>query len=345
MDSRIFRIFLILVFQNECGSAGGQANRPGLSESRRKPDMKDALSNMKSNNFFELYQVQVSDNPVKHEYLKEVFIAAIEDGHWRDGESSPPSRRWRRWFRSVSERFKRPSARWSAAGTSREKRGWDVHYSQREALGEPWIYRVLSVDGTRFVPMTSTVLRRIQIESDALWAHWLRGDANDCEIVRLDRKIVAEDYAFISQYFADVNRFPYFMEADLDSMKGENFVQLTKKIYKVSASNVIVGSHRGASKEHRRRARYVWKGLWHPCGNNGEHLRRSRTVLCLMPSIIRKTSTAADQSHRDIPSDAHHGGHRARRQLIHASRGLARNRPMGRLSAIAGRAAGRPPMP
>ena len=87
--------------------------------------------------------------------------------------------------------------------------------------------------------MTSTVLRRIQIESDALWAHWLRGDANDCEIVRLDRKIVAEDYAFISQYFADVNRFPYFMEADLDSMKGENFVQLTKKIYKVSASNVI----------------------------------------------------------------------------------------------------------
>ncbi|WZB72178.1 hypothetical protein WJ968_11885 [Achromobacter xylosoxidans] len=87
--------------------------------------------------------------------------------------------------------------------------------------------------------MTSTVLRRIQVESDALWAHWLRGDANDCEIVRLDRKIVAEDYAFISQYFADVNRFPYFMEADLDSMKGENFVQLTKKIYKVSASNVI----------------------------------------------------------------------------------------------------------
>ena len=80
---------LILVFQNECGSAGGQANRPGLSESRRKPDMKDALSNMKSNNFFELYQVQVSDNPVKHEYLKEVFIAAIEGGYWRDGEKFP----------------------------------------------------------------------------------------------------------------------------------------------------------------------------------------------------------------------------------------------------------------
>ena len=36
-----------------------------------------------------MYQVQVSDNPVKHEYLKEVFIAAIEDGHWRDGEKFP----------------------------------------------------------------------------------------------------------------------------------------------------------------------------------------------------------------------------------------------------------------
>ena len=269
--------------------------------------------------------------------------------------------------------------------------------------------------------MTSTVLRRIQIESDALWAHWLRGDANDCEIVRLDRKIVAEDYAFISQYFADVNRFPYFMEADLDSMKGENFVQLTKKIYKVSASNVIksvrtvalpksivgeldmsgkvYGTHVEimgapppgsrfstsscscpragcvcASEFQRRRflrgrppGRLPWRrvgcaeGYWldirpRRCPRclraHGPRLRpwvsranAPRTVLCLMPSIIRKTSTAADQSHRDIPSDAHHGGHRARRQLIHASRGLARNRPMGRLSAIAGRAAGRPPMP
>ena len=135
MDSRIFRIFLILVFQNECGSAGGQANRPGLSESRRKPDMKDALSNMKSNNFFELYQVQVSDNPVKHEYLKEVFIAAIEDGHWRDGEKFPTEQEMAALVPFSLERFKRPSARWSAAGTSREKRGWDVHYSQRSAWG------------------------------------------------------------------------------------------------------------------------------------------------------------------------------------------------------------------
>ena len=275
MDSRIFRIFLILVFQNEC-SAGGRPIGLVWSESRRKPDMKDALSNMKSNNFFELYQVQVSDNPVKHEYLKEFSSPRSRTVTGAMGRSSPPSRRWRRWFRSVSERFKRPSARWSAA-VRPEKRGAGTFIIPREKrLGEPWIYRVLSVDGTRFVPMTSTVLRRIQIESDALWAHWLRGDANDCEIVRLDRKIVAEDYAFISQYFADVNRFPYFMEADLDSMKGENFVQLTKKIYKVSASNVIKSVRTVALQEHRRRARYVWKGLWHPCGNNGEHLRRSR---------------------------------------------------------------------
>ena len=201
--------------------------------------MKDALSNMKSNNFFELYQVQVSDNPVKHEYLKEVFIAAIEDGHWRDGEKFPTEQEMAALVPFSLGTIQKAVGSLVSSGYVQRKRGWDVHYSQREALGEPWIYRVLSVDGTRFVPMTSTVLRRIQIESDALWAHWLRGDANDCEIVRLDRKIVAEDYAFISQYFADVNRFPYFMEADLDSMKGENFVQLTKKIYKVSASNVI----------------------------------------------------------------------------------------------------------
>ncbi|AUT48881.1 hypothetical protein C2U31_24525 [Achromobacter sp. AONIH1] len=219
---------------------GGQANRPGLSESRRKPDMKDALSNMKSNNFFELYQVQVSDNPVKHEYLKEVFIAAIEDGYWRDGEKFPTEQEMAALVPFSLGTIQKAVGSLVSSGYVQRKRGAGTFIIPREKrLGEPWIYRVLSVDGTRFVPMTSTVLRRIQIESDALWAHWLRGDANDCEIVRLDRKIVAEDYAFISQYFADVNRFPYFMEADLDSMKGENFVQLTKNIYKVSASNVI----------------------------------------------------------------------------------------------------------
>ena len=168
-----------------------------------------------------MYQVQVSDNPVKHEYLKEVFIAAIEDGYWRDGEKFPTEQEMAALVPFSLGTIQKAVGSLVSSGYVQKKRGWDVHYSQREALGEPWIYRVLSVDGTRFVPMTSTVLRRIQVESDALWAHWLRGDANDCEIVRLDRKIVAEDYAFISQYFADVNRFPYFMEADLDSMKGE----------------------------------------------------------------------------------------------------------------------------
>lgn len=195
---------------------------------------------MKSNNFFELYQVQVSENPVKHEYLKEIFIAAIEDGYWRDGDKFPTEQEMAALVPFSLGTIQKAVGSLVSSGYVQRKRGAGTFIIPREKrLGEPWIYRVLSVDGTRFVPMTSTVLRRIQVESDALWANWLRGDANDCEIVRLDRKIVAEGYAFISQYFADVNRFPYFMEATLDSMKGENFVQLTKNVYKVSASNVM----------------------------------------------------------------------------------------------------------
>ena len=123
-----------------------------------------------------------------------------------------------------------------SSGYVQRKEGWDVHYSQK-ALGEPWIYRVLSVDGTRFVPMTSTVLRRIQIESDALWAHWLRGDANDCEIVRLDRKIVAEDCIHQS-VLCGCKQISVFHGGRPGQHERREFL-LTKKIYKVSASNVI----------------------------------------------------------------------------------------------------------
>jgi DNA-binding GntR family transcriptional regulator len=44
---------------------------------------------MTIDNFFQLYQSKVADNPLKHEYLKAVMIAAIEDGHWRDGDKLP----------------------------------------------------------------------------------------------------------------------------------------------------------------------------------------------------------------------------------------------------------------
>ncbi|WP_186451722.1 GntR family transcriptional regulator [Burkholderia stabilis] len=195
---------------------------------------------MKSDNFFELYRPQVSENPVKHEYLKEILVAAIEGGYWQDGDKFPTEQEMAEAVPFSLGTIQKAVGSLVSEGFVQRKRGAGTFIIPREKrLGEPWIYQVLSSDGMRFIPMTSTVLRRIQVESDAPWAHWLSGDAGDCVIVRLDRKIVAEEYSFISQYFTDVTRFPYFMNASLDDLRSENFVKITKNIYKASASKVV----------------------------------------------------------------------------------------------------------
>ncbi|BBU33415.1 GntR family transcriptional regulator (plasmid) [Burkholderia sp. THE68] len=195
---------------------------------------------MKNKNFFNIYQSRVVDNPVKHEYLKEVFIAAIEDGFWKDGDKLPTEQEMSQMVPFSLGTIQKAVGSLVNEGYVERKRALGTFVIPREKrLGEPWIYQVLSSDGTRFIPMTSTVIRRVQIESDDSWARWLCGAGDDRNIIRLDRKIDAEDHSFISHYFADATRFPYFAEIPLDDLESENFVRLTKTVYKVSATKIV----------------------------------------------------------------------------------------------------------
>ena len=195
---------------------------------------------MKNKNFFDIYQPRVADNPIKHEYLKEVFIAAIEDGFWTDGDKLPTEQEMSKIVPFSLGTIQKAVGSLVSDGYVERKRALGTFVIPREKrLGEPWIYQVLSSDGTRFVPMTSTVIRRVQIESDDSWARWLCEGSDDRNIIRLDRKIDAENHSFISHYFADATRFPYFVEVPLDDLDSENFVKLTKSIYKASATKIV----------------------------------------------------------------------------------------------------------
>lgn len=218
-------------------------------------------------NFFQLYQSKVAENPLKHEYLKAVMIAAIEDGHWRDGDKLPTEQVLAEITPFSLGTVQKAVGSLVNEGYVQRKRGLGTFIIPREKrLGEPWIFQILSADGDRFIPMTSSVLRRVEVESDAPWARWLCGDVDDRRIVRLDRIIAAEDYKFLSLFYIDASRFPHFNDAPFDTLVSENFVKLIKEIYQVSPSR-IMHTVRTAPL-----ARYVADALKVPHKTYGTHL-------------------------------------------------------------------------
>jgi DNA-binding GntR family transcriptional regulator len=195
---------------------------------------------MTIDNFFQLYQSKAPDNPLKHEYLKAVMIAAIEDGHWRDGDKLPTEQVLAEITPFSLGTIQKAVGSLVSEGYVQRKRGRGTFIIPREKrLGEPWIFQILSADGDRFIPMTSSVSRRVEVESDAAWARWLCGGSEDRRIVRIDRIIVAEDYTFLSSFYIDATRFPHFIDAPFDALRSENFVKLIKEIYQVSPSRIV----------------------------------------------------------------------------------------------------------
>lgn len=222
---------------------------------------------MTADNFFELYQSKTPDNPLKHEYLKAVMIAAIEDGHWLDGDKLPTEQTLAAITPFSLGTIQKAVGSLVSEGYVQRKRGRGTFIIPREKrLGAPWIFQMLSADGDRFIPMTSSVTRRVEVESDAAWARWLCRDSDDRRIVRLDRVIVAEDYNFLSFFYIDAMRFPHFADAPLETLRSENFVHLIKDLYDVSVSRIM----------HTVRTallpRYVAEALGLPHKTYGTHL-------------------------------------------------------------------------
>jgi GntR family transcriptional regulator len=197
-------------------------------------------SSMTSDGFYERFKSHAKAAQPKHVALKQILIAAIEHGHWNDGDQLPTEQALARITPYSLGTVQKAVGFLVKEGYVQRQRGRGTFVLPREKrMGEPWIYRVLSTDESRFVEMTTEVLRRIEVQSDATWASWLTAGDVDRRIVRIDRVIHAEKFSFLSHYFVCPDRFPLFEQVQLDKLSGENFVQLTAETYQVSIEKIM----------------------------------------------------------------------------------------------------------
>jgi DNA-binding GntR family transcriptional regulator len=195
---------------------------------------------MTSDGFYDRYKTHAKVQQPKHEALKQILIAAIEHGHWKDGDRLPTEQVLAQITPYSLGTVQKAIGYLVKEGYVQRQRGLGTFILPREKrMGEPWIYRVLSSDESRFVEMTTKVLRRVEVQSEANWASWLTAGDEDRRIIRIDRVIHAEDFSFLSHYHVCPDRFPLFEEIELKKLDGENFVQLTAETYRVSVTKIM----------------------------------------------------------------------------------------------------------
>lgn len=194
---------------------------------------------MEIDGFYELYKSHIKNHQPKHDALKQVLIAAIEEGHWKDEEQLPTEQVLAKITPFSLGTVQKAIGYLVKEGYVQRKRGLGTFIIPRaKRMGEPWIYRVQSADGSTFVPMTTVVLRRVEVESDAGWAAWLTDGNAGQRIIRIERIIHAGEFSFFSLYNVCPDRFPLFEDIELKALDGENFVKLTAEVYRVSASKI-----------------------------------------------------------------------------------------------------------
>ncbi len=194
---------------------------------------------MVARHFFERYRPRESSSATKYEILKQAIVAAIEDGYWKEGDKLPTEKAFTTLTPFSLGTVQKAIGSLARDGVVRRKRGFGtIVVPIEKRMGEPWIYRVLSADSARFIPLVSRVLSRKEIASDERWARWLCQGGDRGRIMRLDRLVMAEGASFVSRYHVDADRLPCFADIPLGRLHGQNFVKLTQDTYRMSLRSI-----------------------------------------------------------------------------------------------------------
>lgn len=188
--------------------------------------------------FFAKYRPPELSKTPKHVVLREALIAAIQDGHWKEGERLPTEQELTRLTPYSLGTVQRAVRTLVAEGfVTRKPRSGTVVSGSERRIGGPWIFRFLNADGTGFATMSTRVVARRRASLKAPWRAWLTMGDPSRALLAIDRVIHVDGVAVFSRFFVDEQRFPVIAATPLRELHGANFAGLIQAAYRLPVSH------------------------------------------------------------------------------------------------------------
>jgi GntR family transcriptional regulator len=193
---------------------------------------------MTKKNIFQRFRQSSEDKP-KHEQLRDAFVAAIEQGYWKDGEKLPTETELTELTPFSLGTVQRAIRSLVIEGLVQRKRGMGTFVIPTHGrIGGPWFWQYLKEDESSFETMTTLVVNRTKVSANKACSRLMRRDP-DANYLQIDRIVQAGEMSFVSRYFVDCRRFPVFLELPTPKLSGANFGGLIRQRYRIKSDSIL----------------------------------------------------------------------------------------------------------
>jgi GntR family transcriptional regulator len=177
---------------------------------------------MNEQSFFERFRQGISLELPKYAQVREILIAAIAAGHWKQGEQLPNENALTRMTPFSLGTVQRALRVLADEGLLERKQGAGSFVARSQLLPHPLHCRFLNDAKNGFLPIFTKTLHRGIAKRTGPWVG--RIDPRGGRIIQIDRRIdVNHDFLVYSRFFASERDLGSLLKYPLGKLDGQNF--------------------------------------------------------------------------------------------------------------------------
>ena len=168
----------------------------------------------------------------KHARLRQAIAAAIDRGHWKEGEPLPPELDLVRMTSLSLGTVQRAIQALVAEGRLRRVKGRGTFVTKlRLGIEQPFVHaRFLDASGEALLPVFATLVSRRRIAETGPWSVPLRQRGDD--VLRIERLLdVDGEFAVGSRFYVNATDYPAFAARPDDDLRSGNFKLMLAREY------------------------------------------------------------------------------------------------------------------
>jgi len=174
----------------------------------------------------------------KYAWLRESFIAAIEDGFFKSGQKLPTEAELARTSPFSLGTVQKAYKALVDDGVVIRRQGSGTFVAEnRHQMDTPWHCRFVGDDDEKFLPVYPRVVLRRPVAQNGPWTTVL--GRNGSAIMQIDRVIgIGGEFSVYSRYFANAERFRGLLEKTDAELEQTNFKIILRREYNLPVTHL-----------------------------------------------------------------------------------------------------------